>query len=306
MKALEVLILFGFACISPVRSNPSSEKINTIKYEIPEELIQILDPAVTDKNIILSIITLTLKKWDDDVAAFNETLQKKKVLVETNQFSVEETLNKENEKNTKELLEESTRISSKKSILFQNLKKGFSVLDALDFFMQHRYFVEINNERYSLEHSSKTIDEVRKSFEPKMTATFDVLIKRTIVTAFYGGHEDTGKAVLKNRILDIFKAMIKIYPYIYGTTDDNKPDRQENLNSLYNELLSYTQIILFHLKKNNLFDKPQGDYLKLLLQEFEKIYSENIEPTIENVDENPTTKNEENKQKNTESSKIII
>ena len=313
---------------------------------IPEELIPISNPKVTEKEIdrfisnslaleALFIHKLFNKAHQEKSAVYEKSLEKnkspeeqktlKKQKASKEEIALEEqralkeqkaseeqiaseeqrAFKKQKDKFEQELLEELNQVRSKESQFSKNCNGDYSILNLINCYTLNTYYIHLNKRLLNFETYSKTVHEVRRMFEIKLTKTLYTLIRRTIITAFYGDYDNAAKAVLKRRILDIYQGMIRVYSSLYGKTEYNKSDQVENLNLWYMNVLSYTQNTMIDLTKNKFIQNGQTEYFYSLLQDFLNIYRENIQSTIENEKKDPTTKNEE-KGVTSESSKNII
>ena len=227
MKGLEVLIVLGLTCISQVKSDPLSEKLNLLSEKVPEELIQITDLNLTRDKIVASI---------------KEILQDEAKLI--NDYSPEASTNIRYKSN-KVLL---SRCIKEMNEILKKLKNSkvnvLSLFDILNYYVQLRYHFEYN---YGVLNFSVTRGKVyafKETFEGTMIGALDALLQMLSVKIFSAKYESNNASTIRNvlidRAVDVYHVMLEVFPFLYGKTFDNAIHRTDVAKSL----LEYVKINL--------------------------------------------------------------
>ena len=303
MKGLKVLIVLGLTCISQVKSDPLSEKLETIKHSIPKELIPISDPKVTEDELISSISIFVR----DELARIKP--------------SYESALNDKSRQDNKDLL---ARYKNKIERIYikllnvvvvdDNGEKSLtiSIFDILNYYMKVRYFSDLSRKLKDMAVTSETIRQFSSEFESNLTNTFSALIERIALTLFFGNYDaaeiSEEQIELLSRILKVYNQMLKIFPFLYGRKDSNETDRENKIMVLHKQVASLIQNIEGDYKKGSQVNSLLINYIDSLENQYDnidQIYAFRKDSGKEN-EGNEVERNQENLQENSDMRDNIV
>ena len=256
MEAFKVLILFGLACISLVKSDLLSEKLQKIEHPIPKELIPISDPNLKDEELISSISSFL--KDEADKAKSLETSD-----LNNNKGKYDEELLKESKNEIEEIL---------KSL--NNPNNKISIFEILNYYMELRYHFDLTKQVLDLKVNSNTINSFKNNDESEMITNFDTLIQHITITAFFGEYDVKSKDILKDRAGNTYFAMLKIYPFLFAKANFYENNRETRIRLLNKKVLDSIATIKKNIQTNEIhYEYPTKYYLSLVknFKEFEEI-----------------------------------
>ena len=267
MKGLEVLIVLGLTCISQVKSDPLSEKLNLLSEKVPEELIQISDPDLKTKEIAVSIFK-TLVDRAKNINVYY-------ILARSNDVF----------KENKELV---TQCNKEINNIFNKLNK--SILDdktmfyVLNMYMQLRYYFEYNDRLLDFSVKADTVDAFNEKLESEilneLEALFQFLSVETLKVKYDENNESLFRNVLIDRTLDVYRVMLEVFPFLYSATNTNTIRRTDVANLLLKRVTENLQSTIADLKNTpglQAIDISAHTEMISKIEEITKIYLKEIE-----------------------------